>query len=57
MRALRKFVASVSAEVGRPGGSVEDAVLDLPVLGDQHHQRALGLEPHELDVLEPRVRL
>ncbi len=34
-----------------------DAVLDLPVLGDQHHQGALGLQPHELDMLEPDVAL
>ena len=57
MRALRKLVASDSAELGSPGGRLEDAVLDLPVLGDQHHQRALRLEPHEFDVLEPGVGL
>ena len=56
MRALRKFVASDKRRTGQPGRQREDAVLDLPVLGNQHHQRALGLEPHELDVLEPRVR-
>ena len=36
---------------------VDDAVLDLAILGDQHHQCALGLEPHEFDVLEPHIGL
>ena len=57
MRALRKFVASVNAECRQSGRQRQDAVLDLPILGNQHDQRALRLEPHELDVLEPRVRL
>ena len=36
---------------------VEDAILDLAILGNQDHERALGFEPHEFDVLEPLVRL
>ena len=57
MRALRKLVASVSAEGGTPGGKRQHAVLDLAILADQHDQRALRLQPHELDMLEPRVGL
>src|SRR6188474_2007323 len=29
---------------------IDDAVFDLSVLADHHDQRALGIEPHELDV-------
>ena len=36
---------------------IDDAVLDLAVLADQHDQRPFGLEPHEFDVLQPHVRL
>ena len=36
---------------------IDDAVLDLAVVADHHDQRALRLEPHELDVLQPHVRL
>ena len=32
----------------------QHAVFDLAILGDQHDQRPLRLEPHELDVLEAR---
>ena len=39
------------------GRNVDDAVLDLAFLGDQHDQRPLGLEPHELDVLEMNIGL
>src|SRR5262247_1135241 len=30
-------------------GQIDDPVLNLTVLRDQHDQRAVGLEPHELD--------
>ena len=57
MRALRKF-AGLGQRRGRQAGrNVEHAVFDLAVLGDQHDQRALRLEPHEFDMLEPRVGL
>ncbi len=41
----------------QPGRNRDDPVLDLAVLGDQDHQRALGLEPHEVDVLEANIGL
>ena len=37
---------------GRQG---QHAVLDLAVFADQHHQRAFRLQPHELDMLQPRI--
>src|SRR5215472_12602342 len=37
--------------------NIENPILDLPVLPDQDHHGAFGLEPHEFDVLEPRIRL
>ena len=57
MWALRKFEASVNAEVGNPDRDAEHPVLDLAVLRDQNDQRAFGLEPHEFDMLEPLIRL
>ena len=36
---------------------IDDAVLDLAVLADQHDQRPFRLQPHEFDVLQPHVRL
>ena len=41
----------------QPGRHIEHAVLDLTVFRDQYRQRAFGLQPHELDVLEPHVVL
>src|SRR5262249_26774279 len=35
--------------------NVENPVLALPVLADQDHDGALGLEPYEFDVLQPRI--
>ena len=39
------------------GGNRQDAVFHLPVFGDHHDQRALRLEPHEFDMLEPHIEL
>jgi hypothetical protein len=36
---------------GQPHRDVDDAILDLSILADQDDQCALGLEPHEFDVL------
>ena len=33
----------------------QHAVFDRAVLGDEDRQHALGLQPHEVDLLEPRV--
>src|SRR5262249_11259778 len=41
---------------GQADWNIENPVLDLPVLSDQNHHGALGLEPYEFDVLEPRIR-
>src|SRR5262249_53428210 len=35
--------------------NIDDAVLDLAVLADQDHHGALGFEPDEFDMLEPRI--
>ena len=56
MRALRKFDGLDQRRGRQADRDIEHAVFDLAVLGDQHDQRALGLEPHELDMLEPLVR-
>ena len=39
----------------QPNRDPEHAVFNLAVLGHQHDQCTLGLEPHELDMLEPLV--
>ena len=56
-RALRKLLASTSAEAGMPGRRRDHAVLDRAVLGDQDRQRLGRLQAHEFDMLEPRVDL
>ena len=48
-------MASISADEGTPGGKRQHPVLDLAVLADQHHQRPLRLQPHEFDMLQPRI--
>src|SRR5689334_24307685 len=36
--------------------NVENPILHLSVLPDQNHHGALGLEPYEFDMFEPRIR-
>ena len=57
MRALRKLAASVERGGRQPGRHRQDAVLHLTVLCHQHGERALRLQPHEFDVLEPHIAL
>ena len=52
---MRKLVASISADEGTPGGKHQHAVFDLAVFADQHDQRPLRFQPHEFDVLQPRI--
>jgi hypothetical protein len=35
--------------------AAQHPVLDLSVFADQHHQRAFRFQPHEFDMLQPRV--
>ena len=42
---------------GQAPGDRHHPVLDGPILGDQHRQRPLGLQPHEFDMLEALVIL
>ena len=54
--ALRKFEASCSCEAVDAGRQLDDAVLDVAVLRDQHGQRLGRLELDEFDVLERAPR-
>ena len=40
----------------QPHRNADDAVLDLSIIRDQDHHRALGLEPNEFDMLQSHVR-
>ena len=55
--ALRKLAAARIAEGVRPAGGVKTPVLDLAVGGDEHDERPVGAERHELDVPDRRLGL
>ena len=50
-------MASVSAEVGKPAGMFRMRFSTCPSSATSTHQRALRLEPHEFDMLEPDIQL